>query len=100
MQVAHYKFSNTAIENPPDILNGKTPIEFLRQKYVRGSIYGLDLLQRYGIYKYLGWAFDFTPFMKKFLVKQYDNWDECYAINKTHLRNSIYGRIQKIVEIA
>jgi len=94
-----YKFSNTAVKNRPDILNGKTEIEFLKTKYQRGCFFGLDNLHRIGGYKIHGWYFNFKPFLQKFIVKQYDSWQEYYAPNKTLLRNSIYGKIQQIVKI-
>ncbi|WP_205410239.1 molybdenum ABC transporter ATP-binding protein [Aquimarina longa] len=47
----------------------------------------------------MGYAFDFSIILKTYLVKQHDSWHEYYAPNKTSLRNNLYGRIQKIVEI-
>ena len=99
VEIFAYKFSNTALSNKPDILKGLTPIEFLETKYQRGCIFGLDNLQRSGRYRLMGWCYDFSPFLKKYLVKQYDSWQEYYAPNKTLLRNSIYGSIGEIVEI-
>jgi hypothetical protein len=95
----YYKFSSTATENTPDILQGKTEVEFLKSKYQKGFAFGLDNLHKYGCYKISGWAFDFRDVLRKFVVKQYDNWQEYYAPNKTMLRQSLYGNIQKIVEI-
>jgi hypothetical protein len=94
-----YKFSETATDKVPDILNGKSEIDFLKSKYQKGCIFGLNNLQHNGCYKLSGWCFDFRPFLKKFIVKQYDSWQEYYAPNKTLLRNSIYGKINKIIEI-
>ncbi|MDR2559339.1 MAG: hypothetical protein LBC86_07345 [Oscillospiraceae bacterium] len=35
---------------------------------------------RHGIYKLMGWIFDFRPFFKKWLVKyEYSGWQEQYA---------------------
>lgn len=94
-EIFAYKFSNTATPEKPDILNGQTPKEFLEQKYI-----GLDNLHRSGHYKLMGWCYDFTPFMKQYVVKQYDSWQEYWSPNKTLLRKSLYGRIQKIIEIS
>ena len=47
----------------------------------------------------MGWRFDFSDVLKKFVVKQYDHWFEYYAPDKTSLRNVLYGRIQEIVEV-
>lgn len=47
----------------------------------------------------MGWCFDFSDILKTFVVKQYDNWTEYKAIDKTALRNMIFGRIDKIIEV-
>jgi hypothetical protein len=94
-----YKFSDTATPDPPDILQGRTEMDFLKSKYDKGCIFGLDHLQKMGSYKLMGWCFNFTPFMNKYLVKQNGYWEEYFAPNNSMLRKSIYGKIQKIVKI-
>lgn len=47
----------------------------------------------------LGWRFDFSDVLKTFLVKQYGRWTEYRAMDKTALRKTLFGRIEKIVEI-
>jgi hypothetical protein len=96
-QINIFKFSATATETPTKTIDN--PIDFLKSKYTKGYIFGLDNLQRQGIYKLMGWAYDFRPLLKKYIVKQYGGWQEYYAPNKTLLRQTIYGRIDKIVEI-
>jgi hypothetical protein len=91
-----YAFSETATEKPP--MEIENPKQFLTDKYDRGCFFGLDNLQKFGCYKLSGWSYDFRPFLKRFVVKQYDSWQEYFAPNKTLLRRSIYGTIQKIVE--
>jgi hypothetical protein len=98
-EVKAYKFSSCATDIAPNILNGKTPIEFLTDKYSKGCIFGLDCLKKSACYKFMGWSFNFSPFLKKFLVKQYDHWQEMYAPNQTAIRLSTYGRIEMIVEL-
>jgi len=93
-----YKFVKTD-SLCPDVLSGKSEQEFLRLKYQRGMMFGLDTLQKTGTYRLSGWSFNFRPFMKRFLYKRYGEWVEVYAPNKTSLRNSVYGRIQEIIEI-
>jgi hypothetical protein len=56
-------------------------------------------VSRYGIYKSMGYKYDFRPFLKKIIVKQYDSWQEYYAPNKTALRKCLHGAIQKMVYI-
>lgn len=52
-----------------------------------------------GYLKIGGWCYDFRDDLKKFLVKQYGQWTEYYCHNKTLLRKSLYGTIEKIIEI-
>lgn len=58
-----------------------------------------SMLFNNGCIKLGGWCFSFTPYMKTYLVKQYDRWVEYKAFDKTSLRKILYGTIQKIVEI-
>lgn len=92
-----FPFSDTAIENAPDILKGLSVADWLKGEYTRHNFYGLDNLKRYGYYKLAGWLYQFN--MPKFLVKQYGEWHEYYAPNKTCLRNALFGRIEKIIEL-
>ena len=52
----------------------------------------------FGVIKIGGWAFDFKPYLKKYLVKQYGSWQEYRAFDKTSLKKVIRGKIEKIVE--
>lgn len=52
----------------------------------------------FGVVKIGGWAFDFKPYLKKYLVKQYGSWQEYRAFDKTSLKKVISGKIEKIVE--
>lgn len=47
----------------------------------------------------MGYRFDFSDVLRKFLVNQYGQWSEYYAPDKTSLRNTLYGTINQIVEI-
>lgn len=47
----------------------------------------------------MGYRFDFSDVLRKFLVNQYGQWSEHYAPDKTSLRNTLYGTINQIVEI-
>lgn len=92
-----FAFSNSATEHAPDILNGRQAAEWLKERYVRGCIFGLDNLMYHGCYKLSGWLYRFN--MPKFLVKQHGNWQEYYAPNKTCLRKALYGKIDKIIKL-
>lgn len=92
-----FKFSETAAEKPT--LGYKTAEEFLENKYISRYSFGNDNLQRHGVYREMGWQFDFTPYLKKYTVKQYGQWQEYYAPNKSLLRKALYGKITRIIEI-
>ena len=47
----------------------------------------------------MGYRFDFADVLRKFLVNQYGQRNEYHAPDKTSLRNTLYGRINQIVEI-
>lgn len=52
-----------------------------------------------GYLKLSGWMYDFREDLKKYLYKQRGEWREVYAPNKTAIRQSIYGKIDKIIEM-
>lgn len=52
----------------------------------------------HGYLKIGGWMYDFREDLKQYLVKQYGEWREVYAPNKTAIRKAIYGRVEKIIE--
>jgi hypothetical protein len=93
-----WKFTESATEAPT--LEIKNPKEFLKTKYLSRDSFGLDNLQRDGLYKLQGWNYDFKPYLRQFLVLQYGQWRQYYAPNKTTLKASIYGNIDKIQELA
>ena len=47
----------------------------------------------------MGYRFDFFDVLKKYLVKQYGQWAEYYAPDRTSLRKHLYRRIKQMVEI-
>ena len=46
-----------------------------------------------------GYCFDFSDVLKRYFVKQYDQIQEYYAMDKTSLRAYLYGRVQEIHEV-
>lgn len=46
-----------------------------------------------------GYCFDFSDVLKRYFVKQHGHVAEYYAIDKTALRSTLYGRIEDIVEV-
>ena len=47
----------------------------------------------------MGYRFDFSDVLKRFFVKQYGRIAEYYAVDKTALRASLFGKIEEIIEI-
>lgn len=74
------------------------PLSYIEKLFSKFHSQIHDVL-RTGIFKSMGYAYDFRPFCKKFLYKQHGDWTEVYAPNKTVLRRCVYGKIDKIVEI-
>ena len=95
--VAITKFSLSATETP--VMNVDDPKSFLETKYENRYDFGTSELLRTGRFKLMGWSYDFRSYLKRYLVKQYGQWTEYYAPNKTLLRKAVYGRIEEIVEL-
>lgn len=94
-----YVFSTTANLTPPQ-LEAKSVEEFLYKIYNSSYLtFGLNDLKEFGIYKYLGWAFDFKPYLRRFVIKTGGSWRELYAPNKEKLRIVTHARISEIVEL-
>lgn len=54
-----------------------------------------------GKYKLMGYEFDFTPFLRRFLVrgKYEDNYTIRYALNKTNIFDNFYNSRSMVVDI-
>ena len=59
----------------------------------------LSNIKNYGYSKIMGYQYNLKPYLKKYVYKQFDSWHECFAPNKTLLRKSTFGKIDKIIEI-
>lgn len=90
-----YKFTDTQSEAREDFFTN----DWMRKQFEIKNILWHNDLMRHGYEKSGGWLYDFKDVLKKYLVKQYEMWSECYAPNKTLLRKNTCGRIQQIVEI-
>ena len=96
-----FAFHENVPSEAPAILSNYTecPKEHLKKVYDGGYHSQLINIQHEGGVKFAGWFYDFRPFLKKYLYKQYGSWCEIYAPNKTLLRKSVYGRVDKIVQL-
>lgn len=92
----YYKFNPKALDfdNPP------YDLEYVIDLYKKsGYSHHLPQLIGSGCIRSGGWCFNFTMDLRHFVFKQYNQWSEGYAPNKTLLRKAVHGRIDKIVEI-
>lgn len=46
----------------------------------------------------MGWRFDFSDVLSRFLINCNGSWSCVYAFNKTQVRKLVYGKIDEIVE--
>ena len=46
---------------------------------------------------YMGWRFDFSDVLSRFLINSNGFWSRVYAFNKTQVRKLVYGKIHEIV---
>ncbi len=47
-----------------------------------------------------GWRIPFADVLRRFVVKQHGQWREIWAVDKTAIRNTSYGRVDEIVELS
>ena len=85
------------VHNLRDITDIKGELTSIYDKRVYNS--QLANLRNNGKYLVMGCYYDFRPYLKRYAYKQYGWWHEVYAPNKTLLRKSTYGKIDKIVEV-
>lgn len=86
--------SNVDQNKRPEIVDVK---EFINKFYNTFSYTGFDY--RTGTYKNMGYSFNVRPYLKRYVYKQYGQWSEMFAPNKTLLRKQVGGVITEIVEL-
>ena len=101
-----YPFSDVASEQPPtkcragqlmEKVNNGGRLNREDKNYLTGAVKE-NIFSSCGI-SVMGWLFDFSPVLKRYLLNQDGHWYELYAADKTALRHAVYGRIHEIVEI-
>lgn len=95
--VTGYPFVSHVDQNARPIINNIE--DYVKEIYTNKFHTHINNLMSLGAIKLMGYYYDCKPFLKKFVYKQYGQWTEAYAPNKTLLRKAIYGRIDNIVEI-
>lgn len=94
----HYKFTETD-EKPKDI---KDVNAFLTDTLSYTGNFGYHNIVNTGIYRLMGWAYDFREELNRYIVKsEHYGLFEIYHLNKTALRKQLtgYGKISYIKEI-
>lgn len=72
--ITFWKYQKSGTEKPPPILTNTTPEDFLNGKYNIRYNDKVDDLLLAGIYREDGWAFDFTPWLKRYRVNVNGAW--------------------------
>lgn len=72
-------------------------LDLLKQVYTPYHGSRINMINN-GVYKLMGYKYDFKPYLKKYLFKFYGEWHEGYAPNKTLLRQAIGCKIDKIID--
>ena len=90
MHIVDEHFRSDIVDNPESFIKSLLSSRFA---------FGVDEVTRHGKYKYMGWAYDLRPLLKRFVYKQHGQWSEIYALNKTNLRKLVYGVVDEIAEL-
>jgi len=78
----------------------ENPEKFLMDKLTGSRFgFGVDNITKTGFYKEMGFQYNLRPYLQKFIYKQYGQWQEMYALNKTNLRKLVFGKVEKIISI-
>jgi hypothetical protein len=48
----------------------------------------------------MGWCVEFEDVLRRFIIKQYGEWREMWATDKTAIRHITFGRIEEIVRLS
>lgn len=91
-----WKFSETAKEKP--LIKGNIK-DFLNKVMFNPFMFGYYNLNKSGIYRLLGYAFDFRPYLKEYVYKTNYGIQEGYFLNKENVRKNTHTHIAYILEI-
>ena len=108
MKAIAYKFVNWDVPELDSLKNSKT--YRLREKLNQGCSLTRDeknwLTEKVNTNSYfrrsiplMGYCFDFSDVLKRFLVIQHDTPRVCFGVDKTSIRSFLYGRVQEIQQI-
>ena len=68
-------------------------LQTAKRSILQGVLMIIDFLKI--AFPLMGVRFNFSDFLKTFVVKQHGSWHEYKAYNKSTLKAFIYGRIEK-----
>lgn len=74
------------------------PLDYLKGIFADKFHSQLHNVKQSGMVKIMGYRYNFRPYLKRYVYKQYGSWHESFAPNKTTLRKVIIGRIDQILE--
>lgn len=81
-------------------INDKKALTREEKNYITEECHRCRDCANNGTYVYvMGWSIDFSDVLKGFVVKQYGEWHEYRAVDRTSLRTMLHGTIDKIINI-
>lgn len=76
----------------------QNPEQALKEKMASPFNFGTAEIMRTGHFKLMGYRYDFRPWLTRFVYRQYGQWHEAYALNRTNLRKLVHGKIDEILD--
>ena len=93
-------FTKTADIKNAMVFESKSRVnEYLSDIFEHYNCMGFESISKHGTEKFMGVCYDYRAFLKRILVKQYGQWCEYYAPNKTKLKRALVGPIEEMVYI-
>ena len=93
-EVNRWIFSECASKEIPEFINKFENVD----DFLNANYNNMNILES-GIYKVAGWAFDFSPYLKRYIVLEGRRGTVYYAKNKTLLRKAISTGCREVIEI-
>lgn len=94
-----YKFSQNATEGNINKELLSNPLKWLEDRMTGSKFnFGVMNILGGGVYREMGYAYDFKEYLHKYVYNQYGSWHQCYALNKTNVRHLIGGKINQIIQ--
>ena len=99
VQTRQFAFHANVKPNPPDLLQGKTPEQFVKELFLfKGYSSYQDSLMHEGVIRLGGWMFGFGDYLREYIIQRYGSLERVYAPNRTAVRTVLRGRVTILAE--